>query len=116
MSAITIIVASLSALALAILILAAIDDRKRQQRLGPMKLGANVDGEHALGPRPYQVPLSFDSMFRSFALNFSTISLGSSAHHLQIGGRFTATRRAIRATKIGLPAPRRICYSADTGL
>ena len=40
MSAITIILASLSALALAILILAAIDDRKRQQRLGPMKLGA----------------------------------------------------------------------------
>ena len=40
MSAITIILASLSALAVAILILAAIDDRKRQQRLGPMKLGA----------------------------------------------------------------------------
>ena len=40
MSAITIILASLSALALAILNLAAIDDRKRQQRLGPMKLGA----------------------------------------------------------------------------
>jgi hypothetical protein len=34
MSAITIILASLSALALAILILAAIDDRKRQQRWG----------------------------------------------------------------------------------
>ena len=40
MSAITIILASLSALALAILILAVIDDRKRQQRLVPMKLGA----------------------------------------------------------------------------
>jgi hypothetical protein len=40
MSAITIILASLSALGLAILILAAVDDRKRQQRLGPMKLGA----------------------------------------------------------------------------
>ena len=40
MSAITIILACLSALALAILILAAIDDRKRQQRLGSMKLGA----------------------------------------------------------------------------
>src|SRR5262249_49583337 len=40
MSAITIVLASLSALALAILILAAIDDRKRQQRLGSMKLGA----------------------------------------------------------------------------
>jgi hypothetical protein len=44
MSAITIILASLSELALAIPILAAIDDRKRQQRLGPMKLSANVDG------------------------------------------------------------------------
>jgi hypothetical protein len=53
MSAITIILASLSALALAIPILAAIDDRRRQQRLGPMKLAANVDGAHALGPRPY---------------------------------------------------------------
>jgi hypothetical protein len=40
MIAITIILANLSALALAILILAAIDDGKRQQRLGPMKLGA----------------------------------------------------------------------------
>ena len=39
MSAITIILASLSALALAILILAA-DDRMRQQRLGLMKLVA----------------------------------------------------------------------------
>ena len=45
MSAITIILASLSALALAILILAAIDDRKRQQGLGPMKLGAMSKGE-----------------------------------------------------------------------
>jgi hypothetical protein len=40
MSAITIILAILSALALAIRILAAIDDGKRRQRLGPMKLGA----------------------------------------------------------------------------
>ena len=40
MSAIIIILASLSALALGIPILTAIDDRKRQQRLGPMKLGA----------------------------------------------------------------------------
>jgi len=45
MSATTIVLASLSALALAILILAAIDDRKRQQRLGPMKLGAMSKGE-----------------------------------------------------------------------
>ena len=40
MSAITIILASLSALALAIPILTAIHGRKRQQRLGLMKLGA----------------------------------------------------------------------------
>jgi hypothetical protein len=38
MSAIIIILASLSALALGISILTAIDDRKRQQRLGLMKL------------------------------------------------------------------------------
>jgi hypothetical protein len=38
MSAITIILASLSALGLAIPILAVIDDRERQQRLGLMKL------------------------------------------------------------------------------
>ena len=54
MSAITIILASLSALALAILILAAIDDRKRQQRLWPMKLpGEPIAPGHA-SPRGWQ--------------------------------------------------------------